>query len=92
MLRSRFLASEYGTGPVHGGRIDWLAVDENGAPVIVEHRRPIDLVRYRLFGSDLLGLEIVASVSGDMGMVRRARRSWSWRMRSTRRCSGSVTV
>jgi predicted transport protein len=125
-LGVRFLASEYSTGPVHGGRIDSLGLDENGSPVIVEykrgvdagvinqglfylswlmdhraefehlvrdrlevtaasqvlwsgprliciagdftrydvhavreHRRSIDLVRYRLFGSDLLGLETV---------------------------------
>ncbi|GGW04502.1 transporter [Streptomyces globisporus] len=141
LLGVRFLASEYGTGPVHGGRIDSLGLDENGSPVIVEykrgtdagvinqglfylawlmdhrdeferlvrdrlggtaasqvlwssprliciagdftrydvhavreHRRSIDLVRYRLFGSDLLGLETVASVSGGMQVARRARR------------------
>ncbi|MFF5537808.1 DUF5655 domain-containing protein [Streptomyces cinerochromogenes] len=141
LLGVRFLASEYSTGPVHGGRIDSLGLDENGSPVIVEykrgtdagvinqglfylawlmdhraefehlvrdrlgvtaasqvlwsgprliciagdftrydvhavreHRRSIDLVRYRLFGSDLLGLETVASVSGGMQVARRARR------------------
>ncbi|GAA2530242.1 MULTISPECIES: DUF5655 domain-containing protein [Streptomyces] len=141
LLGVRFLASEYGTGPVHGGRIDSLGLDENGSPVIVEykrgvdagvinqglfylawlmdhrsefehlvrdrlgvtaasqvlwsaprliciagdftrydvhavreHRRSIDLVRYRLFGSDLLGLETVASVSGAAQAPRRARR------------------
>ncbi|MCX5238830.1 DUF5655 domain-containing protein [Streptomyces prunicolor] len=141
MLGVRFLVSEYSTGPAHGGRIDSLGLDENGAPVIVEykrgtdagvinqglfylswlmdhraefghlvrdrfgataaaqvlwsaprlicvagdftrydvhavreHRRSIDLVRYRLFGSDLLGLETVASVSGGMPVARRARR------------------
>ncbi|PNG23738.1 DUF5655 domain-containing protein [Streptomyces cahuitamycinicus] len=140
LLGVRFLASEYSTGPVHGGRIDSLGLDENGSPVIVEykrgvdagvinqglfylawlmdhraefehlvrdrlgvtaasqvlwsgprliciagdftrydvhavreHRRSIDLVRYRLFGSDLLGLETVASVSGGMQMARRVR-------------------
>ncbi|WSC02057.1 endonuclease NucS [Streptomyces scopuliridis] len=36
MLGVRFLASEYSAGPVHGGRIDSLGIDENGAPVIVE--------------------------------------------------------
>ncbi|MFD8847579.1 DUF5655 domain-containing protein [Streptomyces sp. NPDC059604] len=138
LLGVRFLASEYSTGPVHGGRIDSLGLDENGAPVIVEfkrgvdagvinqglfylswlvdhraeferlvrdrlgmtaasqvlwsgprliciagdftrydvhavreHRRSIDLVRYRLFGSDMLGLETVASVSGGMSVARR---------------------
>ncbi|MFI0265812.1 DUF5655 domain-containing protein [Streptomyces luteogriseus] len=141
LLGVRLLASEYGTGPVHGGRIDSLGLDENGSPVIVEykrgvdagvinqglfylawlmdhraefkrlvhdclgvtaasqvlwsgprliciagdftrydvhavreHRRSIDLVRYRLFGSDLLGLETVVSVSGGMRVVRRMRR------------------
>ncbi|MEU6172397.1 DUF5655 domain-containing protein [Streptantibioticus parmotrematis] len=141
LLGIRFLASEYSTGPVHGGRIDSLGLDENGSPVIVEykrgtdagvinqglfylawlmdhraefehlvrgrlgvtvasqvlwssprliciagdftrydvhavreHRRSIDLVRYRFFGSDLLGLETVASVSGGMRAARRARR------------------
>ncbi|KUN91446.1 hypothetical protein AQJ67_42205 [Streptomyces caeruleatus] len=38
LLGVRFLASEYGTGPVHGGRIDSLGLDENGSPVIVEFR------------------------------------------------------
>ncbi|MEV8333072.1 transporter [Streptomyces niveus] len=138
LLGVRFLASEYATGPVHGGRIDSLGLDENGSPVIVEykrgvgagvinqglfylswlmdhraefehlvrdrlgataaaqvfwsgprliciagdftrydvhavheHRRSIDLVRYRLFGSDLLGLETVASVRGGTRALRR---------------------
>ncbi|MFC8829639.1 transporter [Streptomyces sp. NPDC057137] len=132
MLGVRFLASEYSTGPVHGGRIDSLGLDENGAPVIVEykrgidagvidqglfymswlldhrdafhrlvrerlgsavgaqvvwsaprlicvagdftrydvhavreHRRSIDLVRYRFYGAEHLGLETVASVTGQ---------------------------
>ncbi|MER8084345.1 DUF5655 domain-containing protein [Streptomyces sp. NPDC087532] len=141
LLGVRFLASEYGTGPAHRGRIDSLGLDENGSPVIVEykrgvdsgvinqglfylswlmdhraeferlardrlgataaaqvlwsgprlicvagdftrydvhavreHRRSIDLVRYRLFGNDLLGLETVASVSGRSPVTRRVRR------------------
>ncbi|MEU0275037.1 DUF5655 domain-containing protein [Streptomyces sp. NPDC006307] len=140
LLGVRFLASEYGTGPVHGGRIDSLGLDEDGSPVIVEykrgvdagvinqglfylswlvdhraefehlvrdrlgvtaasqvlwsgprliciagdftrydvhavreHRCAIDLVRYRLFGSDLLGLETVASVSSGTRVTRQAR-------------------
>lgn len=36
------LASEYSTGPVHGGRIDSLGIDENGAPVVVEYKRGRD--------------------------------------------------
>ncbi|MFE4612510.1 DUF5655 domain-containing protein [Streptomyces niveus] len=97
LLGVRFLASEYGTGPVHGGRIDSLGLDENGAPIIVEYKRGVDagvinqglfylswlmdhraefehLVRDRLFGGDLLGLETVASVSGGTVAPRRVRR------------------
>lgn len=151
LLGVRLLASEYGTGPVRGGRIDSLGLDENGSPVIVEckrgidagvinqglfylawlldhraeferlvrdrlgmigasqvlwsgprliciagdftrydvhavreHRRSIDLVRYRLFGCDLLGLETVASVSGGIHMARRAQH------RAVARASGDV--
>ncbi|MFH9674926.1 DUF5655 domain-containing protein [Streptomyces sp. NPDC017405] len=141
LLGVRFLASEYSTGPVHGGRIDSLGLDENGSPVVMEykrgvdagvinqglfylswlvdhraeferlvrdrlgapaaaqvlwgsprliciagdftrydvhavreHRRSIDLVRYRYFGRDLLGLETVASVSGAPPAARGTRR------------------
>ncbi|MFI6941948.1 transporter [Streptomyces sp. NPDC050418] len=42
MLGVRFLASEYSTGPLHGGRIDSLGVDENGSPVIIEYKRGKD--------------------------------------------------
>ncbi len=38
-LGVQFLASEYSTGPRHGGRIDTLGIDENGAPVIIEYKR-----------------------------------------------------
>jgi predicted transport protein len=33
------LASEYSTGPKHGGRIDPLGIDEDGSPVIFEYKR-----------------------------------------------------
>ncbi len=39
LLGIRFLASEYATGPKHGGRIDTLGIDENGSPVIIEYKR-----------------------------------------------------
>ncbi len=42
LLGVRFLVSEYSTGPVHGGRIDSLGLDENGSPVIVEYKRGTD--------------------------------------------------
>lgn len=42
LLGVRFLASEYGTGPKHGGRIDTLGIDENGCPVILEYKRALN--------------------------------------------------
>lgn len=38
-LGVRFLATEYSTGKVHGGRIDTLGIDENDCPVIIEYKR-----------------------------------------------------
>ncbi|MEU9189269.1 DUF5655 domain-containing protein [Streptomyces sp. NPDC048484] len=149
LLGVRFLATEYSTGPVHGGRIDSLGIDENGAPVVVEfkraidpgvihqglfylswlmdhrseyqhlvrerlgitaaaqvlwsaprlicvagdftrydvhavreHRHSIDLVRYRYFGTEHLGLETVASVTGLAAGPGAARRRTSERVRT----------
>ena len=31
--------SEHSTGPVHGGRIDTLGLDEDTCPVIIEYKR-----------------------------------------------------
>lgn len=42
LLGVRFLCSEYVTGPVHGGRIDTLGLDEDGCPVIIEYKRAIN--------------------------------------------------
>ncbi len=39
LLGVRFLATEYSTGPKHGGRIDSLGIDEDGSPVIIEYKR-----------------------------------------------------
>src|SRR5665811_294737 len=41
-LGVRFLASEYSTGRMHGGRIDTLGLDENNSPVIIEYKRAIN--------------------------------------------------
>ncbi|AZK97023.1 MULTISPECIES: DUF5655 domain-containing protein [Streptomyces] len=156
MLGVRFLASEYSTGSVHGGRIDSLGLDENGSPVIVEykratdagvihqglfylawlmdhkaefqrlvrdrlgseaagqilwsnprvvcvagdftrydvhavreHRRSIDLVRYRMYGDDHIALETVASVAGHAGVPRR-RRGAGAAAASPRRAAGGA--
>ena len=39
LLGVRFLASEYSTGAIHGGRIDTIGIDENNCPVILEYKR-----------------------------------------------------
>ncbi|WP_074991572.1 DUF5655 domain-containing protein [Streptomyces misionensis] len=44
------------------------------AHAVREHRRSIDLVRYRYFGNDLFGLETVASVTGHSTATKRGRR------------------
>lgn len=41
MLGIRFVATEYSTGKMHGGRIDTLGLDENGCPVILEYKRAV---------------------------------------------------
>lgn len=42
LLGVRFLATEYSTGAVHGGRIDTLGLDEDGTPVIIEYKRAVN--------------------------------------------------
>lgn len=56
LLGVRFLASEYSTGPKHGGRIDTLGLDENGYPVIVEYKRALNenVINQGLFYLDWL--------------------------------------
>jgi RecB family endonuclease NucS len=51
LLGVRFLASEYNTGPQHGGRTDSLGIDENGSPVVVEFKagRDAGVVNQGLF-------------------------------------------
>jgi predicted transport protein len=56
LLGVRFLASEYSTGPVHGGRIDTLGLDEDGGPVIIEYKRAVNenVINQGLFYLDWL--------------------------------------
>lgn len=39
VFRCRFVASEFPTGIQHGGRIDTLALSEDGNPVIIEYKK-----------------------------------------------------
>lgn len=47
----RFVATEFSTGSVHAGRIDTLALSEDGNPVILEYKRVAssELVNQSLF-------------------------------------------
>ena len=56
LLGVRFLASEHSTGPVHGGRIDTLGLDEDGSPVIIEYKRSVNenVINQGLFYLDWL--------------------------------------
>ena len=52
----RLLASEFSTGPVHGGRMDSIGIDENGTPVIFEYKRNVSdsVINQGLFYLDWL--------------------------------------
>lgn len=56
LLGIKFLASEHATGPVHGGRIDTLGLDEDGCPVIIEYKRAVNenVINQGLFYLDWL--------------------------------------
>lgn len=56
LIGVRFLASEHSTGPVHGGRIDTLGLDEDNSPVIIEYKRSINenVINQGLFYLDWL--------------------------------------
>ena len=41
VLDMQFIASEFST--THGGRIDTIAIDSNGAPVLIEYKRSINV-------------------------------------------------
>lgn len=56
LLGIRFLATEHLTGPVHGGRIDTLGLDEDDCPVILEYKRAVNenVINQGLFYLDWL--------------------------------------
>lgn len=43
VFRCRFVASEFPTGDLHGGRIDTLALSEDNNPVIIEYKKVASL-------------------------------------------------
>lgn len=56
LLGIRFLSTEHSTGPVHGGRIDTLGLDEDNSPVIIEYKRSVNenVINQGLFYLDWL--------------------------------------
>lgn len=56
LLGIRFLGTEHSTGPVHGGRIDTLGLDEDNSPVIIEYKRSVNenVINQGLFYLDWL--------------------------------------
>ncbi|MDY7010834.1 MAG: DUF5655 domain-containing protein [Planctomycetota bacterium] len=51
IFNCRFVASEFPTGPTHGGRIDTLALSEDNNPVIIEYKKveSSELINQSLF-------------------------------------------
>src|SRR6266480_5011758 len=51
VFNCRFVASEFSTGAQHAGRIDTLALSEDGNPVIIEYKRVAspELINQSLF-------------------------------------------
>ncbi len=82
MLGVTFLASEYSTGPKHGGRIDSLGMDENGCPVIIEYKRSTNenVINQGLFYLDWLmdhRAEFQLLVQGRLGKDIAEKIAWS---------------
>ncbi|OEV27497.1 transporter [Streptomyces nanshensis] len=82
MLGVRFLASEYSTGSVHGGRIDTLGIDESGAPVVLEYKRGVDagVINQGLYYLSWLvdhKAEFEALVRGRLGPIEASQVLWS---------------
>jgi hypothetical protein len=51
IFNCRFIASEFSTGPRHGGRVETLAISEDNNPVIIEYkkRESSELINQGLF-------------------------------------------
>lgn len=61
-----FLASEFPTGPEHGGRMDTLGLDENKCPVIIEYKRSTNM---NVINQGLFYLDWLVTHRGDFEML-----------------------
>lgn len=80
-LQMRFVASEYSTGVRHGGRIDTLALDENGCPVIIEYKRATNenVINQGLFYLDwLMDHKAEFELKVQKGLGQEAMESVDW--------------
>lgn len=66
LLGVRFLASEFSTGGIHGGRIDTLGIDEDGSPVIIEYKRTTN---ENVINQGLYYLDWLLDHRGDFSML-----------------------
>lgn len=68
LLGIRFVASEFSTGKVHGGRIDTLGLDENNCPVILEYKRSLS---ENVINQGLFYLDWLLDHQGDFALLVR---------------------
>jgi predicted transport protein len=61
-----FVATEFSTGSVHGGRIDTLAISEDGNPVIIEYKKIEDA---KLINQALFYLDWIKDHQGDFAIA-----------------------
>jgi predicted transport protein len=66
LIGVRFLATEFGTGKIHSGRIDTLGLDENNCPVIVEYKRAVN---QNVINQGLFYLDWLMDHRGDFEML-----------------------
>lgn len=64
----RFVATEFSTGSIHSGRIDSLALSEDGNPVIIEYKKTEDS---KLINQALFYLDWIKDHKGDFEIAVR---------------------
>lgn len=68
VFNCRFVASEFSTGALHGGRIDSLALSEDNNPVIIEYKK---VESSELINQSLFYLHWISDHKGDFEIAAR---------------------
>lgn len=68
IFNCKFIATEYATGNVHSGRIDTLALSEDGNPVIIEYKK---VASSELINQSLYYLHWIKDHQGDFEIAAR---------------------